>query len=169
MFRHEDATEGRFGNLNMKNVNILHIATHSYFWDKDKAEANGDMPFVNSKVSDNETMGGVSEEDDVLSRTGILMSDKDDKALFGGVMTAAEIANFYIRNLDLVVLSACNTASGEISDEATQILMTEFYRALFAGKSKHDALRQAQACMRKWHGGIYDSPYYWAAFVLLDA
>lgn len=196
IFRHKDATEKIFKRLNMQNVNILHVASHSYFWDADKADANGDMPFINSKVYDKYSMGAVSEEDNILSRTGILMSDMGDDGVYDGVLTAAEISCMYMEDLDLVVLSACNTASGEISgegtlglqyafkkagaksilmtlwdvdDEATQILMTEFYRALFSGGTKHDALKQAQECLRKYNGGIYASPYYWAAFVLLEA
>lgn len=127
-----------------------------------------------------------------LRQNGCCDKDKLDD----GILTAKEISQMDLSNWDLLTLSACQTGLGSVSsegvwglqrafkkagaksiimslwdvdDEATRILMTEFYRALFAGGTKHDALKQAQECLRKYDGGIYSSPYYWAAFVLLDA
>lgn len=91
--------------------------------------------------------------------------------------------------LELLVLSACETAAGDqraalglagvavqagarstlaslwlIDDESTPLLMTEFYQGLKTGQSKAAALRQAQL---KLLSGSYSHPRYWAAFVLL--
>jgi CHAT domain-containing protein len=91
--------------------------------------------------------------------------------------------------LELLVLSACETAAGDqraalglagvavqagarstlaslwlIDDESTPLLMTEFYQGLKTGQSKAAALRQAQL---KLLSGQYNHPRYWAAFVLL--
>jgi CHAT domain-containing protein/Tfp pilus assembly protein PilF len=91
---------------------------------------------------------------------------------------------------DLVVLSACQTQVGRLSagdevvglnraflysgtpsviaslwsvdDESTALLMERFYTYLRAGTGKAEALRQAQADLRR----EYPHPYYWAAFVL---
>ena len=111
-------------------------------------------------------------------------------------MTAKEIADVDLRGLDLVVLSACQTGLGDISqgegvfglqrgfkkagansilmslwevdDKATQILMTQFYKNLLFGQSKRQALLSAQKYLRNVEGGKYDKPKYWAAFILLD-
>ncbi|NJO78507.1 MAG: CHAT domain-containing protein [Cyanobacteria bacterium RM1_2_2] len=91
--------------------------------------------------------------------------------------------------LELLVLSACETAIGDkraalglagiavqsgarstlaslwlIDDESTPVLMTEFYQELKTGLSKAAALRQAQLDLLR---GQYRHPRFWAAFVLL--
>ncbi|GAB4303631.1 MAG: hypothetical protein Fur0025_45010 [Oscillatoriaceae cyanobacterium] len=93
--------------------------------------------------------------------------------------------------IDLLVLSACETASGDdraalglaglalrsgsrstlaslwsVSDEATAELMTEFYRHLAGDNiTKAQALRRAQLSLLKQPH--YSHPYFWSAFILL--
>ena len=56
----------------------------------------------------------------------------------------------------------------EVNDEATQILMTHFYKNLVSGQSKRQSLQSAQRYLREYNAGQYDKPEYWAAFILLD-
>jgi CHAT domain-containing protein len=93
--------------------------------------------------------------------------------------------------IDLLVLSACQTATGDdratlglagvairarakstiaslwsVSDEATQDLMVDLYRNLVnKNLSKGESLRQAQQTLL--HNPKYRAPYYWAPFVLI--
>ena len=93
--------------------------------------------------------------------------------------------------IELLVLSACETASGDnraalglagaairsgarstvatlwqVNDESTAIFMTEFYKQLAASKtSKAEALRNAQLTLLK--NREYQNPYFWAPFVLV--
>ncbi|MBE9187977.1 CHAT domain-containing protein [Microcoleus sp. LEGE 07076] len=93
--------------------------------------------------------------------------------------------------IELLVLSACETASGDsraalglagaairsgarstvatlwqVNDESTAIFMTEFYRQLAASKtSKAEALRNAQLTLLQ--NPEYKNPYFWAPFVLV--
>ena len=113
-----------------------------------------------------------------------------------GILTAQEISTLDLRGLDLVVLSACQTGLGDVisgegvfglqrgfkkagantimmslnkvDDEATRILMVEFYRNLMNGKTKHQSLQEAQQYLRKVDNGKYDDPKYWASFIMLD-
>ncbi len=60
----------------------------------------------------------------------------------------------------------------EVDDKATQILMTQFYRNLLSGQSKRQSLLNAQKNLREYRNAngeqCYNSPKYWAAFILLD-
>lgn len=109
-----------------------------------------------------------------------------------GIMTANELSMLDLSRTDLVVLSACETALGDyslegvyglqrgfkeagvrsmilslwnVNDRATSLFMQDFYRLWLGGRSKHEAFSQAVANLRATH----PSPFFWAAFVLLDA
>ena len=108
-----------------------------------------------------------------------------------GILTAKEISRLDFSGLDLVVLSACQTGLGkitsegvfglqrgfkkagaqtivmslwEVSDEATQLLMIEFFKNLTGGQSKRAAFLNAQKIVRQ----KYPNPLYWAAFIMVD-
>ena len=55
----------------------------------------------------------------------------------------------------------------QVPDVQTAELMGMFFTNLAAGKSKADALRDAQLDMIKMHSkGVGSEPFYWAAFTL---
>lgn len=110
-----------------------------------------------------------------------------------GIATAQEISHLDLRGCDLVVLSACQTGLGEVSsegvfglqrgfkkagvksllmslwkvdDDATRLLMIEFYKSFLEGKSKIESLKNAQSVVRQTPG--FEDPTYWAGFILLD-
>lgn len=113
-----------------------------------------------------------------------------------GVLTAWEISKIDLSSTDLVVLSSCESGLGDmgfddammglqrgfkkagaktilmtlskVDDEATRILMVEFYKNLMVGKSKLNSLRDAQKYLREMDNGKYSDPKYWASFILLD-
>jgi CHAT domain-containing protein/tetratricopeptide (TPR) repeat protein len=112
-----------------------------------------------------------------------------------GLVSAEELAALDLRGTELVVLSACDTGLGvaahgaefaglrrafaiagaasqvislwEVEDDAAAELMREYYRLLVAGAGRAEALREAQAALRRRPRFVH--PSAWAAFVAWGA
>lgn len=197
-FRREDASENSFRLLKIGHPDILHIATHGFYWNDNNDNQdyqrqlqyyyNVDKPpFIEDKSMLNSglVLAGANE----TLREGVMGNPQND-----GILTAQEISQMNFKDVDLVVLSACQSGLGEVmgdgvfglqrgfkqagvnsiimslwevDDDATQLLMTEFYKNYLSGKSKRESLLNAQKLVRETPG--FEDPEYWAAFVLLDA
>lgn len=135
-------------------------------------------------------------DEQVPTRSGIVVTRGSGSAVEDGLLQAREIADLHI-DADLVTLSACQTGLGpvvggegvlglarafqeagarslvvslwNVSDASTAAFMTEFYRALTTGASKTAALRAARVAMLRSSNPTLRHPYYWAPFVLLGA
>lgn len=202
MFSDSFGTEESFKALSGKGMNLIHLATHGMYIGASEAESKkreSNLSFI--QLDDSE--GGQIQEDKSLSRSFLVMSGGDmlpshkeiPDNLEDGILTASEISKLDLRGLDLVVLSACQTALGDVDnegvyglqrgfkkagaktmlmsldkvdDEATKILMVEFYKNLMNGKTKHQSLKDAQQYLRQVENGKYDKPEYWASFIMLD-
>ena len=193
-------TEESIKNLSGSHLGILHLSTHGmYIPDNSDSIKNAN----NYRFIISEEVPYVDDEEISLSHSFLVMSGgnalihRDSIPLESedGILTALEISHFDLSNLDLVVLSACETGLGEVNfegvyglqrafkkagantilmslgkvdDEATRILMVEFYRNLMDGKTKRESLLKAQQYLRKVGNGKYDDPKYWASFIMLD-
>lgn len=109
-------------------------------------------------------------------------------------LTVGEVWELPLKQVDLVTLSACETALGEkepdgaeittlasafssagaasvvaslwsVGDESTKEFMVEFYQQLVAGASKAGALQSAQVTLMT--NPKFSRPLYWAPFVLM--
>lgn len=163
-----EASKKAFLSLSDSKVNLLHIATHGVY-----QEQKG--------MSDTESMDNC-----VLAFAGANIDST-------GIVTAAEVAKMNLRDCDLVVLSACETALGKLGadgvfglqrgfknagvhtilmslknvyDATTAELMVSFYKNLTQGMTKREALKKAQDHLKSKG---YKEPKYWAPFILLDA
>lgn len=202
MYSDTSGTEESFKALSGKGMNLIHLATHGMYIEGSEAESKKretNLSFI--QLDDNG--GSQIQEDKSLSRSFLVMSGGDmlpshkevPDNLEDGILTASEISKLDLRGLDLVVLSACQTALGDVDnegvyglqrgfkkarantilmsldkvdDEATKILMVEFYNNLMAGNSKYQSLKKAQQHLRKVDNGKFDKPEYWASFIMLD-
>jgi CHAT domain-containing protein/Tfp pilus assembly protein PilF len=120
---------------------------------------------------------------------------EDSFILFGDGSTVdmRQLQTWALPNVDLVVLSACETARSvegdgkeilglgyqiqktgagaaiaslwSADDHATAALMNQFYLALKTGTSKAEALKQAQIELIESEN--FSHPYYWSAFILI--
>lgn len=202
-----EASEQRL-KRQMGDYGMVHIATHGYA--------------LNMGVRRRPELSADSMAHDVsLSASGLALTGANiTPSLNGGedgLLSARELCDMDLSGVDFVVLSACQTAQGDIVDEgaaglvrglknagvstilatlwavddtSTMLFMQEFHRLLHEGSSKYDAYSGAQQMLRDYYAEEesyrfsprtlarekspeprvirYDSPYYWAPFILID-
>ena len=185
LFEGKDGTEEAFKSLSGKKVKVMHLSTHGAFVPKKEAK--------NTKQKNNfrfirfdDAAPQAQEEDQSLTRSFLVMAggnmlknyDSIPEGIDDGILTAQEIAHTDLRSCDLVVLSACETALGDITnegvmglqrgfkkagantilmslwkvdDQASSLLLTKFYENLLSKKMpKIDALKKAQDYVRNY-------------------
>lgn len=197
----ENGTEDSFRKLSGQDISGLHMATHGmYISISDVAKKGHEKMFTFIEFPSNEN--DPVKEDMSLTHSFLVLAGGNHlsqrEAISGindGILTAKEISQLDLKGLDLVVLSACQTALGDVDnegvfglqrgfkkagaktilmsldkvdDEATKILMVEFYKNLMSGKTKRQSLKNAQKYLRQIYNGKYDDPKYWASFIMLD-
>lgn len=162
-------TEGTKVSLSGKSPDVLHIATHGYYFTPDEAQ-------------EVELVKGYK---DAMMLSGLIMS--------GSNVSANEISRLDLSATQLVVLSACQSGVGRatseglyglqrafkqagvhtlvmtlwnIDDNVTQQFMAKFYERLVATSwDKHRAFREARSFIAAKYP---DSPNLWACFVMID-
>lgn len=187
-------TEESFKALSGSEINLIHMATHGYFWANETEKEYKKLKFRC-------LIDQFTPKESALLRSGLMLSgakctlegQKIDNNIEDGVLTAHEISTLKFKDLDLVVLSACETGLGEVTpdgvfglqrgfklagaksilmslwevdDDATKMLMVEFYKNFLKGETKSMSLKKAQEYVKSQPG--FEDPYYWAGFILLD-
>ena len=161
-----------FVALSHGDVELLHLATHGFY---------------NEEAVDKE------DATSAMKRSGIVLSNSAYDLSYkkrSGTIFANEIANMDLNSVKLLVLSACETASGNLGDDGvfglqrgfkqagvgciimslkevnsvmTSELMQNFYSLFAKGQSVREALRNAQKQISKKYS-IDD----WKAFIVID-
>ncbi len=185
----QDASETAVKQL--QNPSILHLATHGFFITDIEQNLNASREIQLTPPPQN-----IVQIENPLLRSGLALAgfNQRKKVPAGsddGVLTALEVAGLDLRSTELVVLSACDTGSGDVKvgdgvyglrralviagsqtqilslwqvdDAATKDLMVKYYQNLKAGQGRHEALRSAQ--LELLNSSNYQHPMYWAAFV----
>lgn len=163
---------------------VLHIATHGFFLPDDGLDAILGLTAPKGRQAP-------VPIDDALLRTGLALAGANARLAEGddGVLTGLEAAALDLRGTRLVVLSACETAVGEVthgggvhglrlalslagaetqvvtlwrvSDDDTAALMQGYYARLAAGEDRVEALRAEQLALV----AAGQAPYFWAPFI----
>jgi len=189
-FMEDSASETNIKNI--QNPYILHIATHGYFLEGDPSANGGSRSFgvEPSRALNNPLLRSglllAGADGTILD-----LNDKDNIEIDDGILNAYEAMVMQLDQTQLVVLSACQTGLGdiktgegvyglqrafqiagtqtiitslwEVSDEATQELMSVFYENWLLSGDEYDAFRKARLHIKN----KYEYPYYWGAFVLV--
>lgn len=198
LFTSTAANEESFKAISGTHQNILHIATHGFFWTDSTAVKK--TYFTQRKIDlDIKPVGPIINP---LSRCGLLFaganialqghSNELPEGVQDGILTAKEISLLDLRDADLVVLSACETGKGEITGDGVFGLQRAFKQAgaqtiimsLWPVNDAatqmlmtefyrnwimdHQAKREAFRNAQNAVRAQYKEPVYWAGFIMLD-
>lgn len=174
---------------------ILHIATHGFFL-KDKMPIKlPPLPDPRLDTLDVHLLDPLALGDEnPLLRSGLVLAGANNhpgEATEDGILTALEASTLDLWGTKLVILSACQTGVGDITngegvyglrralvlagaeselmslwridDKATRDLMVEYYKQLLKGAGRAEAFRQVQLWMMRRTGR--EHPYFWAGFI----
>lgn len=150
-FVKDEATEENFKSLENSVINLIHFATHAFLGKQRIFDDSGLL------------LSGANIE---LNSDSLIQKFSNE-----GVLRACEIENLHFNNLELVVLSACETGAGgsdfdygvlglplafykagakkmivslkKVDDELTQAFMINFYKCLTTGKSIYNSFWEA--------------------------
>lgn len=191
IYSQRQSTEEQFKEMSGHSPPIIHLATHGFYLPDPQQRREQGLA--------EDLRNAFTQARDPLIRSGIVLSGANwvwsgqapIKGREDGIVTAYEIAQLDFRQTDLVVLSACQTALGDIvgsegvfglqrafklagvhqlilslwkvPDKETAELMNLFYANYLKGKTVRESFLAAQQDMRSKY-----VPFYWAAFVLVE-
>lgn len=179
-------TEESFLNMSGQAPQILHVATHGFFYTPDEAQK----------------IDYLRGYEDAMSLSGLIMAGGNaawrgkelPEGVLGGILTASNIARLDLSYTKLTVLSACQSGKGQatpeglyglqrafkkagvktiimslwnVSDVVGTEFMNIFYKNLLDMDNNFDkrkAFEKAKSSIRE----KYPEPFYWACFVMLD-
>lgn len=172
IFLGAEATEDHFKK---STADVVHIATHGFWFKEDERVPEAEAMFNSGLL-----LAGVKNQ-------------VQDPSSEDGLLTAYEVQGMNLDGVQLAVLSACETALGEVEagegvyglqrafsiagvdkmimslwkvdDQVTRLLFESFYTQWLIRKNSIDkAFYLAQQEIKS----RYPDPYYWGAFILID-
>ena len=151
----DDANENNIKNMNLKDFKIIHFATHGELAGAIKGQ---NEPFL------------------VLSPPDVGTNEND------GILSMSEIMNLE-NNAELVILSACNTAAGNIKQSegfsglaraflfsgSKSVLVSNWYVETYAANPKISGSKALTGSMKNFISNNKEKshPFYWAPFVIV--
>jgi len=187
-----EATEETFKSLSGSNVSLLHISTHGTYINTNDIEK---YPWLSQDERELYPM-----QRSLLAFAGAnnyWLSNNIPKNTDDGILSAQEISGLKFTNLDLVVLSACQSALGDIDNyegvfglvrafklsgantliltlwnvrsDVSEQFMKYFYEALQSDiQGNKKSKHDAFRYAQKEIRGSYPEPENWGAFIMID-
>ena len=186
VYRKDQATETTLKQVH--GPRVLHLATHGFFLPDEPPPVHKDGDSRAAPVQ-----GPSPAQENPLLRSGLAFAgaNKLESGIDDGILTAMEATGLDLWGTKLVVLSACETGVGKVTngdgvyglrralviagaeslvmslwqvdDEATKELMIGYYARLGANKPRSTALRETQLDIAGRKN--FAHPFYWASFV----
>lgn len=180
----------------LRSPRVLHLATHGIHLPHPRAPKTGKLERLSAAAPDRDTFTYL---ENALYRSALALAgantwlrhEPTPKEAGNGLLTAEEVCSLNLLDTDLVVLSACETGTGDlqmgegvlglrwaftvagartlvvslwkVDDEATCALMIRFYNELSKQQPTDAALRAAQQSLRL--DLRWRDPYFWSAFI----
>jgi CHAT domain-containing protein len=179
----------------VQSPRVLDLVTHGFFL-SDQESSSGNADLLASLLA---VLGAPQPDwENPLMRCGVALSganhakQSSNAIVEDGVLTGLEASLLNLQGTEVVILSACDSSSGEIkngeglmslqrafriagaetvlashwkvSDKATSLLMTEFMRRWREGQSRANAWREAQLTLLR--SKDFSNPFFWSAFTL---
>ena len=196
VFQGNEGSEESFKALSGKGYNIIHIATHGFFFPDPEAKRKD---YFQPIMLSDDLGKNYAPADLSLWRTGLVLSggnrawqgDSIPDHVEDGILTANEIKDLDLRGADLVVLSACNTGQGEITSEGVFGLQRAFKMAgaqtiimsltevddqttmammnkLYSNLMEGQSKHDAFYNAQRYIRSIKPDPKYWRGWIMLD-
>lgn len=190
----DDAREKSIKDLSNSNVSTLHFSTHGFYRNSDSLieaasdSLNFDFNIARRALSAKKTdlSGLVLRQGNISWKAPQILDEEDD------LLTSDEIETMNFPDLNLTVLSACDTGLGSIDSDGvwglqrafriagsksiictlnkvndywTSQFMDLFYEHAAKGESIYDSFQYAQKSLYKSEP---DSPEIWSSFILIE-
>lgn len=194
MLFNDDATEIEFKRLGGTNLSSLHISTHGIYRDYESLNTSAGNPndddyHIAQRMLrvDKESLSGLILRQGNLSwKSDHVLDENDD------ILTSEEIENMTFPNLQLTVLSACDSGLGDVDSEGvwglqrafriagskalicslqkiddywTAQFMDAFYEYAGQGRTIYDSFHYAQ---RMLYAAEPNNPEIWSSFILIE-
>ena len=178
---------------------VLHLATHGFFLSDQEFKHTNSFAWSSAFTRLGPPKGGTPNGwENPLVRCGIALAGANHALQItnaiaeDGLLTGLEASLLNLQGTELVILSACDSGTGEVkigegvmslqrafriagaesvlashwpvNDKATSRLMTEFMRRWRAGEPRAQAWREAQ--LELLRSKDFSNPYFWSAFTL---
>ena len=190
----DDAREVKVKNMTLSKYTSLHFATHSFYLSQQELErAAGSQYSHDHYMSLRALQSGLSSFSGIAMRKGNafrklaeLPESEDD------ILTTEEIEMLELDNINVCVMSSCQSGLGDIDtdgvwglqrafriagckslictldyvgDDDAELFMTTFYKEAALGKTIHESFKIAQRTLYTAH---LKSPNRWNKFILIE-
>ena len=187
MYVQDHASEAQLKSYNNTTVNCIHLATHGFYYDnltQNESAFNQRLFSCNMFSSAGLLLSGANK---AWTSSNLLDNNTED-----GILTPDEVETLSFPNLNLVVLSACETGLGaidvdgvwgmqrsfrnagaenlvvslsKINDAITANFMSDFYQNIAIQKNIHDSFYLSQKKLKERYPG---NPEIYSAFILIE-